>query len=159
MTQFVTLVIVSSILGMLVPGGVDSGMKKAVRFLIGIVLLIAIAEPIVTAVPSLSSLPHRLYDLLFPDTSEIEEIEDTSEKWVIEYSITNIENGVCSLIEKRFGFPNGSVRTEAKTGKDADGNLTLEGLTVYVGESYAVFAEEIKRYIADLLACSCEVVT
>ncbi len=159
MTEYVMLVFVSCIIGILVPGFGDGGMKKPIRFLSGIILLIALVDPIQSWIPSAASAPKAFLSMLFPDTGEMEEIENKSESMVIEYSVANIESGVCALIENRYGVPSGSVRAEAKTGRNEAGEVTLESLLLYVKFPLTVYAEEIERYVSDLLACPCDVIS
>lgn len=157
MTEYILLVIVSSLIGLLVPGAND-GIKKTVRFLCGLVLLIALAVPIVKTAEELLSLPNRFLSLILPNTEEFENMEGTAEKWVVKYSARNIEMGVSKLIENRYGAASGSVHAEALTEKDEEGNLILSRLSVYIGKELSSYAGEIARYVSDMLACPCDVV-
>ncbi len=158
MTEYVLLVLLSAAVGLLAPGGEGSGMQKASRFLSGIILLIALAEPISAAVTSASTLPDTFFAIVFPDSTGVEELENEADRWVIRYSAQNIEEGVNRMIENRYGFTKGSVRTVVKTDRDVDGNIVLSSLIVYVDAHLSAYAGEIKRYIADILACPCEVI-
>lgn len=157
MTEYILLLIVSCVIGLLVPGA-NGGIKKTVQFLCGLTLLLALAVPIAETADELLALPRRLFSLILPETEEIENMQGTAEKWVVKYSARNIEMGVSALVENRYGLSSGSVHTEAFTAEDDAGNLVLSRLSVYIGREMSVHAAEIARYVSDMLACPCDVV-
>ncbi len=158
MTELLFLSVVSTLIGLLVPGAKESGIRKAVLFLCGVVFLYSIASFAVNAVDAVADFPKYLRDLLLPDSQELESYESDGERWVVEYSVRNIEAGVSALLENRYGLASGSVRTKAFTKSDADENIVLTHLTVYVDDEMSVYSAEIARYVTDILACPCDVV-
>ena len=158
MKELVVLTVVSALIGLLVPGGQDSGVRKAVSFLCGLILLYSIASFVFESLEGLREFPQYLADLLIPDVKDMEIYESQGEEWIVEYSVENIEAGVSALVENRYGFPAGSVRTEAFTEKDTNGNILLTHLTVYVKSRGVLYGPEIANYVADILSCPCDVV-
>ncbi len=158
MSDYILIVVLASVVSLLLPAGAESGTGKSFRFLSGLIVLLTVAAPVLQGIGNIREIPRRIFALLLPDASEMEEIENTGEKWVIEYSTQNIEEGVSTLVENRYGLALGSVRTHAFTKKDDLGQISVVHLTLYVDESMAAYTAEIAHYISDVLMCPCDVV-
>lgn len=156
MNDLMILAVSSAVIGALVPKSANDGLKKAVAFLAGLALLLALFRPIIRFVPDLAGLPEKLSSLFFADTDTLAKHEEEAAAWVIKYSTENIEAGVEALLSQRYGLPADSVRAEAITASGKDGVVILERLIVRVDAAAGIDGADAVRFIRDTLACPCE---
>ncbi len=157
MKDWVVLVLISAFIGTLVPKGKNDTLKKAMAFLMGVILLSMIAAPVVSAKKHLSALPDRLSELVLPEREEMEAEAGNARQWVIRYSVENIEKSVNALLAYRYGLQPDSIETKAITDIDESGNVLLLEIQITVKRETGVLKSEIARYIGDMMACPCVV--
>ena len=155
MLDIMVLICVSTFVHVLVPESQSDGIRKAVSFLAGLALLLAVCEPIAETVDKLSILPEKFLALVIPDTESVKQTESDAEKWVVRYGIKNIEHGVNALVESKFHLSTGSVTTEVETGSDETGAITVECLRIRISREAICDLREIESYVSSLLSCEC----
>lgn len=155
MLNVLTLAVLSALVGILIPESKNDSLRKAVAFLAGLSLLIAVCEPVVRAADQIALFPEQFFSLLMPDREEAEEIRQESEAWVVRCGIENVERGVSALIEKRFGMRKGAVVTKAETEREAGGDILIASLEISISDAEQCDLREVEEYIESLLACPC----
>lgn len=157
MMDLLLLTVVSAILGAMLPGAQNNGMKKGFAFLAGLALLLAVFRPIAESVTALADLPAQWMEQILPKEEELEAEEERSRTWVLTFSAQNIEKGVNALIVHRYGLSPDEVESTAEVDIDADGQWILRKMVIRIHTSARCRDAEIAQYIRDILACPCEV--
>lgn len=133
--------------------------REAVVWLASLCLMSAICLPMSRAADWFLVLPERITALLSVTSEKVTEVEVSAEKWVIRYGVSSIEKGIQTLVASRFGLEEGGLYVEACTHTDSQNTVLVDGVRLYINEEAECDLPSIQRYVADLIACPCEIIT
>ncbi len=157
MMDLILLTVVSALMGAMLPGASNSGLRKVVVFLAGLTLLLAAFRPIVNSVTAIADWPSRWMEQILPEEEELQAEEDRAREKVLAYSAQNIERGVEALVVSRYGISEESVSSAAEVVLGADGQWILKRMVIRMDVSARCDDDAVAQYIRDILACPCVV--
>ena len=158
MKDIVGVVLFSACLNALAPITKSKAIRSALTLLMGVAVLTVICAPLGSAANSVRDFPQYIAELIKPAQEEITNMESDSQKWVIRYGVKNVERGIQQLIVSRFSLSSGTIYVETDTAWSAEGEVSIEGIRVYMLNGVQCDDTAVELYVSDMLACPCKVI-
>ena len=158
MTDILILAVLSTLIGVLIPESKGDSMRRSITLIAGLCVLLAIAQPLVRTADHIRSVPERLYELLFPEWAEGEEIHREAEEWTVRRGVRNAENGIAALLSARWQIGEDKIAVNLQINRNENGDIVLECVEIILDTDVPVPDSEISTYITDFLACPCRII-
>ncbi|MBO5274444.1 MAG: hypothetical protein J6I45_07510 [Clostridia bacterium] len=144
-----TTAVIGCVLKLVLP---DKGIKKALCWLISLVMIMAAAAPVKEMIENLTISTDR--------TADIESAVTGSENYsrvLLDTSVRNIEKGLAEAIKLRYG-----AAAEIKLTVDAENmqSILITRVSVTLSDSKdARKSPDIGRWLSDMMGCEAEIIT
>jgi len=149
-----TAAVIGSVMKLMLPDrGSDGGIKKAVCWLISLVLLLAAVSPIKDIIES--------FHLPQSDYAALEEAQAQSQIYtdkIIAESLHTIQSSLIEALSLRYGTDDLQVELEIDDSDLSSIEITRVSIFLHRKEDYRKSAD-LGRYTADLFGTVCEVIT
>ncbi len=147
--MLITIAVIGSILKLVLP---EKGIKKALAWLVSLVMLIAAAAPIKSLIGQISTDPAFMLS-----AEPVIAAKESYTEALIEASVDTIEKSLAEVLHHRYGA-NAEVTLEINA-EDQAGILITRVTIRLPDEGDMRKSADIGRYIADMMGCESEIIT
>lgn len=161
MKNYIISIIIVGVIGSLVtllsPDGEGGGLKKHVRFAVGLCMILFFATPIMSLIQGLAELD---VSALIPssENGKTAEYESIFESSFSAAEVENLREGIANILKEKFGIEAEQCSVSVKILSSESGKRELQRVFVrLLGSAIWKDTGEIERYLEELLGC--EVIT
>lgn len=134
----------------------DTGIKRHLNYLIGLICAIAILSPLVAMVSDITKAQQKI-EGFFNDIVSEEKI-NSSNQIIINTGAEKIADGIKSTVANKFNLNEKEIFVEVKIDDENINSLKILYINVYLGGKASWSnAEKIQEYLEDLIGCEIHV--
>lgn len=146
----ITVSVVGGIISTLLSN--DSGIKKHVNFIVGLICAITLLSPVANIAKSASVLSDTVENAI--NKLDISESISQSNKIIIEEGTEQISKGILEALITKYKFTPENVQIDITVNNDRIDAITLEKITVTLkNEATWTDLSSIKQYLENLVGC------
>lgn len=160
MKLYVMTIITVSVLGGIVSAMLpkdNSGLKKQVNFVIGLICAIALLSPVVSIAKNAGALTGEIEKAI--NSLEVKDSISQGNKIIIESGTEQISKGVTEAIISKYGFDTENVSVSLTVNDDKIEAIVLEKITVTLkNEATWTDGNKVKQYVEGLVGCPVQII-
>ena len=160
MKSYILSILTVSIIGGIVSSFLshkDSGLRKRVNFIVGLICAIILISPIVRIAKNTVVLKDGI-DSIF-ESLDISSTINNSNQIIIDTSVEKIESGLKATIVNKFKFNEDDVKVNLTTDTSDIEAIKIVKITITLANEASWYNEEkIKSFAEDLTECAIEII-
>lgn len=159
MNSYIYSIIAVSVVGGIISTlthGNESGIKKNINFIIGLICAIILLSPIISLISSKEAIENKING--FFDSMKYEEMIDKSNNLVVNTSIDKVCAGIKATIIDKYKFDEREVYVNAEINDESISSITISKIIVTLtGRASWSDVDTVKEYLDNLVGCNIEV--
>lgn len=159
MKKYISTIVLVSIIGGIVINMIsqrDTGLKKYISFVVGLIYAIVFISPIVSIVQNTDVLRENISNMLSQviDTDKI----DKTNQIIVASSVDKICDGIKKAIINEYNFKEDSVQVSAIIDDKNLQAIVIDKIEItLLNEATWYDGDKVKSYVTDLVGCKVEV--